>query len=336
MADGGTTSNKGGAASAASSSTTTTASKGAANTVYRYVRKDCHPYGPNDVFKIGKATVKAGAASEMGLYTRPWRFLVVCAGPELAPLPLIKMNDEARALMPASFVNRANVPWVSLCWTDGGVPVLEREDWESLVAVISEIDGDVGVYCMGGHGRTGTALSILGALSGAIPEKADPVQWVRTRYCRCAVEWDSQLDYVERMTGRKCFSSGSMEGSSYYYHNDPHDYVINHVGGKDIAKPASGAVNGAQSSLPLASAGGKVGTPVTNAAGDVIGYEYGDNPPEAQAWACDHCGSADVFESQVNPGFLYCSDCKAYTPLFEHETHGPWDNWGRDTATKGT
>ena len=58
-------------------------------------------------------------------------------------------------------------------------------------------------YCQGGHGRTGTALAIIGALSNCIPPGVDPVAEVRRRYCDLAVESAAQIEYIEAITGRE-------------------------------------------------------------------------------------------------------------------------------------
>jgi hypothetical protein len=53
----------------------------------------------------------------------------------------------------------------------------------------------VEVGCMGGHGRTGTALAAMAILSG-IPAK-ESVDWVRKNYCERAVESDTQEWWLE-------------------------------------------------------------------------------------------------------------------------------------------
>ncbi|HEY4607714.1 MAG TPA: hypothetical protein VIH06_00875 [Ilumatobacteraceae bacterium] len=48
--------------------------------------------------------------------------------------------------------------------------------------------------CLGGHGRTGTALACLATLTGRSPR--DAVSWVRANYCAMAVETCEQEDFV--------------------------------------------------------------------------------------------------------------------------------------------
>lgn len=55
----------------------------------------------------------------------------------------------------------------------------------------------VEVGCIGGHGRTGTALAILAILTGH--PAADAVAWVRANYCPKAVETVDQEAFITRL-----------------------------------------------------------------------------------------------------------------------------------------
>ena len=50
------------------------------------------------------------------------------------------------------------------------------------------------VGCLGGHGRTGTALACLAILTGH--PAADAVAWVRANYCPEAVETVGQEAFI--------------------------------------------------------------------------------------------------------------------------------------------
>lgn len=99
----------------------------------------------------------------------------------------------------AVYLDRAwQPPWPHdhLDWPDFGVPV----DPDAMIAVLrSALDRarageQVELGCLGGHGRTGTALAILAVLSGAAP--AEAVAWVRRDYCDRAVETPEQQAFV--------------------------------------------------------------------------------------------------------------------------------------------
>lgn len=95
------------------------------------------------------------------------------------------------------FDTRWAPPWdhAHLPWPDFGVPNAA----ELRVALEDVLDrarrGDcVEVGCLGGHGRTGTALACLAVLTGTPPGGA--VAWVRSVYCEKAVETDEQRAFV--------------------------------------------------------------------------------------------------------------------------------------------
>jgi protein-tyrosine phosphatase len=89
-------------------------------------------------------------------------------------------------------------PWphAHLAWPDFGVPA----DGESAAAALRDLLGrarageTVELGCIGGHGRTGTALACLVVLAGLGPD--DAVGWVRAHYCRHAVETGRQEAFV--------------------------------------------------------------------------------------------------------------------------------------------
>jgi hypothetical protein len=56
----------------------------------------------------------------------------------------------------------------------------------------------VGLFCMGGHGRTGyVAAVVLGKLG-----HKDPIKFLRSRYCRNAVESDMQIQHIADVLGK--------------------------------------------------------------------------------------------------------------------------------------
>lgn len=88
-------------------------------------------------------------------------------------------------------------PWehAQLPWVDFGVP----DAAELRIALQDVLErarrGErVEVGCLGGHGRTGTALACLAVLTGTPP--SDAVAWVRASYCEKAVETDEQRAFV--------------------------------------------------------------------------------------------------------------------------------------------
>jgi hypothetical protein len=89
-------------------------------------------------------------------------------------------------------------PWphAHIDWPDFGVPkdldVLRRALTDLLDRARAGESVEVG--CLGGHGRTGTALACMAVLTGTPANEA--VAWVRANYCEQAVETDEQEQLV--------------------------------------------------------------------------------------------------------------------------------------------
>jgi hypothetical protein len=94
-------------------------------------------------------------------------------------------------------------PWTHdhLDWPDFGVPDDAAQVIAALRSVVDRARGGerVEVGCLGGHGRTGTALACLAMLTGHPAETA--VAWVRANYCADAVETAEQETFVVGLDG---------------------------------------------------------------------------------------------------------------------------------------
>jgi hypothetical protein len=89
-------------------------------------------------------------------------------------------------------------PWAHdhLDWPDFGVPgdpALVRTMLRSVLDR-ARTGERVEVGCLGGHGRTGTALACLAVLTGY--PACDAVAWVRASYCQEAVETAGQEAFI--------------------------------------------------------------------------------------------------------------------------------------------
>ncbi len=104
---------------------------------------------------------------------------------------------------------------IDLNWADMGAPDLSKSAWRQLVNDVRKTSGRVAVCCMGGHGRTGTALSILYALLTG--DKNDPIKKIRDNYDILAVESESQIEYIEFITGIDSKENPSKGGGGWYY-----------------------------------------------------------------------------------------------------------------------
>lgn len=167
------------------------------------------PEKPVDVMEIGGAVVWASRWSEMD-DDLTWDLRIRLNDRFGDQSPLIVADERAQTLFattPELFAVQYP-PTISINWPDFGTPPLDKAWWQGLVKALSEMpkDSNVGLYCQGGHGRTGTALSILAYLSGNVPVNTDPVYWVRKNYCADAVESWAQIDYIQRLTGEEITS----------------------------------------------------------------------------------------------------------------------------------
>jgi protein-tyrosine phosphatase len=89
------------------------------------------------------------------------------------------------------------VPWEFrwVAWPDYGLPSDPAATRQSLVEAWERADRErVEVGCMGGRGRTGTALACLAVLDGVPADEA--VEYVRRHYHPDAVETDEQRQFV--------------------------------------------------------------------------------------------------------------------------------------------
>lgn len=175
------------------------------------------------MFKVGpKHFIWAGSRFELSGHA--WELIVnfqdtTWANYNATPYTRVGGTAEAKAKMPAGLFTTP-IPRITLDWEDYEVPRVDREWWELLLKGIRDLTGDakeldVGFCCDGGHGRTGTAMAIMGCLAGLIPEDKDPVTWVRQQYCEKVVETQDQIDYIAKITGRVVTSKAAASFMSY-------------------------------------------------------------------------------------------------------------------------
>jgi hypothetical protein len=92
-------------------------------------------------------------------------------------------------------------PWPHdhLAWPDFGLPPEPDVARLGLNSLLDRARGGqrVEIGCLGGHGRTGTALAWLAQLTGEPSESA--VSWVRAHYCPFAVETLQQENFIAQL-----------------------------------------------------------------------------------------------------------------------------------------
>ncbi len=95
--------------------------------------------------------------------------------------------------------HRWQPPWLHdhLDWPDFGIPA-EQPLATALQSVLDKARAgkSTEIGCLGGHGRTGTAIACLAVMTGQRADTA--VDWVRATYCAKAVETAEQEAFVGR------------------------------------------------------------------------------------------------------------------------------------------
>lgn len=166
-----------------------------------YFAKDCHP-NTAKVFSKENLTFYGGG-SMAGVDSRGMNYLIN-VGSQLSPH--VELSGIA---MPS--LSKMVAGTISIKWPDGSVPSLDREFWQSLLKDLKFVskgkDFKVLVSCQGGHGRTGTALSILYGL--CYPEIENPIQAVRDMYCKHVVETTTQVGYVGKILNKELLAAGT-------------------------------------------------------------------------------------------------------------------------------
>lgn len=91
-------------------------------------------------------------------------------------------------------------PRARIEWPDYGVPGYDSQWWLTFVADLRKVKGNIAIFCMGGHGRTGTALAAIIHHLGIAPKGVDDmVEWLRGFYCQKSVESQSQVAYLQAL-----------------------------------------------------------------------------------------------------------------------------------------
>lgn len=102
-------------------------------------------------------------------------------GPDLAKeYPILKSLQEPK-------------PQIIIDWRDFGAPPVGPSFFLTLLDQLRKGPArKIAVYCVGGHGRTGTFVALLYSAMG----KADVINLTRSVYCEKAVETEAQIEWL--------------------------------------------------------------------------------------------------------------------------------------------
>jgi len=97
---------------------------------------------------------------------------------------------------------KRSIEFIYLDWDDYTAPPVGLDFWQELKTLIKEKQWKtIALGCVGGHGRTGTAICALMIAHGYSAESA--IKNVREIYCKKCVENESQRRYLYELSGEE-------------------------------------------------------------------------------------------------------------------------------------
>lgn len=142
---------------------------------------------------------------------------------------------------PWNATKESSVIEVNFKITDGSVPSDPKEFSNMLAWLEGRLsEGNrVHVGCIGGHGRTGM---LMAALVQRITGNLDASEWVRSNYCKGAIETSVQIEFLRKHYGIKPveprWALRSQFSDSYKKSKSADTSTFNWVGGNTIWGPA--------------------------------------------------------------------------------------------------
>lgn len=191
------------------SNTKTDYTKGTTFSTTSIFKSLCSHKGSPLVFSIGKGKVFAGGSRDFDDWNLENVDLIVkLTGPLSNP---ISFNSGAKAMLTEKTreaLSSVLMPYVFVTWEDMKAPPFGKKFVTTLVELVRE-GKNILVHCLGGHGRTGTLLTALAIEAGLVPPETDEVDWLRSIYCKEAVESESQFRWLRSTMGAITIQTGS-------------------------------------------------------------------------------------------------------------------------------
>jgi hypothetical protein len=154
-----------------------------------YNYKKCHHNGAAAI-ELSCGRTIGGASSRANYVPGKTHLIVDCASDRFSYTEF-KLSGRANPL--SKLIDGRD--WMSLRWEDGCAPQVKPGFWKTLIEQLSSPGDHIVFTCVGGHGRTGTAMAgVLIEYCGMDPIEA--VSFIRDKYCSCAVETAEQEQYL--------------------------------------------------------------------------------------------------------------------------------------------
>lgn len=152
----------------------------------------CYHYGKQIVLNVRGLNISACTDKDKINGRGIQKLFLNCTGFEEKPI-LRGLPEQFSDL----YAHTMDDEYITVCWPDGGAPDLLPSFWYVLPDVcLREGYELLTVYCMGSHGRTGTALAALAIVNFGMTA-VEAVQYVRKTHCMKAVETYRQFDYLD-------------------------------------------------------------------------------------------------------------------------------------------
>ena len=151
--------------------------------------KTCTHMGSAKVFEISGLPIYATKRANVGYGDD--RLLLNCTDTDLHQYGIV-MPESYKALQHLCVVSTC----VNMQWQDQGTPKVLPNFWVDLITLaIKNQETGILVFCLGSHGRTGTALAAL-LIANQNMSAFDAVQMVRKNHCEDCIESQSQIRYL--------------------------------------------------------------------------------------------------------------------------------------------
>lgn len=201
----------------------------------RTVGKHCVESKPQPVLMIDKCEVWGGRESQIMPIADQFECIISLLGAVRRTEGKFTLTRGSRRMfrhLSAYQQRRNNV--ICIDWPDMQAPKLDKGFWEALAQDLGGITGKAAIFCMGGHGRTGTALCALAHVTKYAPAitDGDVVAWLRETYCEHAVETESQVSYLTRVVGAKT-KAGIRKKAGYWGGSNAVSSMFRETGGTE-------------------------------------------------------------------------------------------------------
>lgn len=162
-------------------------------------------HAPTPVFRIKDGGVTYYGGSDSKVKEFEFSGLVVCLlGRDTlikSKKPVRSTGDWARKLDSYMETDKPHPNYMTIDWPDYSTPPVLPGFFKKLhQEVVNKGIKEVLFFCMGGHGRTGTALAAT-LIELCNMGSAEATEWIHEKYCTEAIESDSQKNYLKDIAG---------------------------------------------------------------------------------------------------------------------------------------